>query len=752
MTLSTPETKDDPLSIVRQYWHIVRKWKWTALTFAFIIFAGVTVFAFLRTPVYTSTGTVWIENEPNILPFQEVLQYEAASFLMSHSKLLQSRALAAETIDKLRLYENPHFVQKLAKKSKGAGPSDPIFREKLIEEFLKRISVEQVQQTRLIQVRFTDRDPKFAGDTLNVLFDQYMDMIVRQKYVATEQASQFLNAQIEKVRTEIQDNERRLNQYGADKNILPLTATETPTIVRLNDISKSLTEATIDRIKKEANYNEIKSAASGTMDFPEISNNPLIQRLRENYATLSREYAKRLATDKPEYPTMQNLRSEMDAAQELLKTEVQNIVNVSYSDFQTALKKEQSLQLAFGTEKNDAFKANNNSIIYNSLKIEIDNKKNILESLLKRESETDVTARMKNLKPTNVWIVDRADYPIRPRSPRKSVLMLMGLLIGLGGGLALTILIEYMTGYVKTSKDVTKTTGLPTLGSVPSFEAEEHSNGPRSEFTRLMGILQGEDGARKIDSPGFRGWLNTKLKKTNDTPKPMEETNRRVIELIASREPQSIQAESYRSIRTTLLVSSPPGKIKSILFTSPLAREGKSATISNLGITLAQAGKRVVIVDSDLRKPKQNKIFDISRGTGLTHFLSSNIDRVEVVKPTPFPNLFIVGSGPIPASPIELLTSERMDDLVAFLKRSFDYVLFDAPPILVVSDAIAMGPMIDGVILVARGGQTPLQAMKQAKQKLDAHRLKCLGVILNSVDLVEQDGYYARQYYKYYHA
>jgi capsular exopolysaccharide synthesis family protein len=229
----------------------------------------------------------------------------------------------------------------------------------------------------------------------------------------------------------------------------------------------------------------------------------------------------------------------------------------------------------------------------------------------------------------------------------------------------------------------------------------------------------------------------------NDVPK------KSMIELIASREPQSIQAESYRSIRTTLLVSSSPGKIKSILITSPLAREGKSATVSNLGITLSQANKRVVILDVDLRKPKQNKIFGLNSGWGLTHFVSSYIEAADLVRPTQFPNLFLINSGPVPANPIELLTSEKMDALITFLKRSFDYILLDAPPLLAVSDALALGPVIDGVILVTRGGQTPIPALRQAKQKLDAHRLKCLGVILNGVNLVEQDGYYAKQYYQY---
>jgi capsular exopolysaccharide synthesis family protein len=156
-------------------------------------------------------------------------------------------------------------------------------------------------------------------------------------------------------------------------------------------------------------------------------------------------------------------------------------------------------------------------------------------------------------------------------------------------------------------------------------------------------------------------------------------------------------------------------------------------------------------VDADLRKPRLDRIFGAasSGGPGLSRFLSSDIDASEIVRATDIPNLHLITSGPLPTNPIELVTSDRMDILVAYLKRNFDFVLFDTPPVLAVSDALAMGPLADAIILVVRGGQTPIPAIKQAKQKLDAHKLKCLGIILNSVSLVEQEGYYAKQYYNY---
>jgi succinoglycan biosynthesis transport protein ExoP len=747
MTELSGENKKGFLTQVQHYWHIILKWKWSFIIFFFTVMVATTTFSFLVRPIYQAKGSVWIENEPKILPFDEIQPLDAGTNVQSYSHLLKSRALAAGTIEKLKLYENPDFAGNRQKRRNPVNSSDPVFRERLIEDLLNNISVTPVERTQLLDVQFSSRNPKLASDVLNALFDGYIDMIVQKKFSTFEEATKFLNIQIASLRSEIQEAENRLNKYGSEKDILPLTAAEAPTVTRLAEVNKALTAATIEKINKLNYYNQIKSAPLG--ELPEVPNDGLLQRLREQYLTLNREYSKRLTTVRPEYPEMQRSKSEVDAAREALQAETQNAVRKAYADYQAALEKEQSLRQLLNNQKNEAYSANSNSVIYNSLRIELDNKKTLLEALSKRQSETDVSSRLKGLEALNVWIVDRASLPLRPAFPNRRKNVLIGLLLGLGGGIGLALFIEFLNNTVKTSRDITTSTGLPTLGVIPTFEFEASPKGPQAEFSRLINILWGKSKAPDSLPPRREGDISIRVANSSRANQPEDESNRSKIELIASREPNSIQAESYRSIRTTLLVSSPPGKIKSILVTSPLAREGKTATVANLGITLSQAGKRVVIVDADLRKPKQNRIFGINSGWGLTHFVSSFIDAPDLVRPTQFPNLFLITSGPIPASPIDLLTSEKMDQLIAFLKRSFDYILFDTPPILAVSDALAIGPMIDGIILVARGGQTPLPALKQAKEKIDALKIKCLGVILNGVNLVEQDGYYAKQYYQY---
>ncbi|MBE3110913.1 MAG: polysaccharide biosynthesis tyrosine autokinase [Acidobacteria bacterium] len=750
VTEYTKEPQKGLLAQAQHYWHVVLKWKWTAALFFFIALFAATLYSFLVPPVFTSSGSVWIEDDAKILPFEDVQSFSAGTNLQSHAQLLRSRTLAADTIDKLKLYENPDFAGKAKKGVKAIDPADPIFREQLIQSFLDSVGVTSVAGTRLVNVQFSNRNPKLATDILNALFDGYVDMIVRKRYSASEKASEFLNTQIAQLRTEIESKERELNQYGSEKDILPLTAAEAPTVSRISEVNSALTAATLDKINKLNYYNQLKAAPLG--EIPDAPEGSLIQRLREQYVTLSRQYATRSATVRPEYPEMQRLKSELDSATEALQNETQNLVRNSYNDYQAAKDKELSLQKLLNDQKNAAYKANSNSVLYNSLRIELENKKTLLESLSKRQSETDVSSRLQGLEALNVWIVDKADFPLKPAFPNKRKNVLIGFLLGLAGGIGLALGLEYLNDTVKTSKDVSNSIGVPTLGSVPAFEAEARPKGPKAEFVKLISMIRGkgekEERAQRQKRERPAGSMEARImpvEQNNHLPQNLK------IELIASREPQSIQAESYRSIRTTLLVSSPPGRIKTILFTSPLAKEGKSSTVSNMGITLAEANRRVVIVDSDLRKPKQARIFGAHSisGPGLSQYLSSHIEPADIVKPTNVPNLQLITSGPPPANPIELLTSEKMDSLIAYLKRSFDFVLFDAPPLLAVSDALAMGPMADAIILVARGGQTPIPALKQAKQKLDAHKLKCLGVILNGVDLLEQDGYYAKQYYNY---
>ncbi len=741
------ENAKGPLDLIRQYWRILLKWKWTSFLFIFLVLSGAAAFSFLVTPIFTASGSVWIDDETKLLPFEQEQTLGAGNNMQSHVFLLQSRSLAAETIKKLKLNENPEFFGPALLEKKWFNPENPLFREKLIGSFVRSVSVTPVTGTRLVYVRFNHRNPQIAALVLNALFDGYVEMIVKKRSASSERSKEALGISIAAVRAEIDEREKQLSEYSLKKDFLPLTAAESPTVAKLADFNTALTAATIDRINKLNYYNQIKSAPLG--EIPDAPVGSIIQGLRTQYSALSREYATKLLSLQPEYPEMKRLKSELDAATTALQTETQNLIRIAFTDYQAALRQEQSIQRELDALKNEAYKNSSDSVYYNSLRLELESKKTLLDTLTQRQSETDVSSRLNGLEAINVWIVDKADPPLIPTFPNPRKFMILGLMLGLAGGVGLALGLEYANQSVKSAKDVTLSTGFVTLGSIPSFEAEAKAKGPVAEFKKIAQMIRGGAAPKKRKAERKKTALDLR---PPENPTPITSDEKRSpgkIELIASRKPHSIQAESYRSIRTTLLVSTPVNNVKSIIFTSPLAGEGKSSTVSNLGVTLAAAQLKIVIVDTDLRKPKQHRIFNQDGGPGLTRFLSSEIDPADLAVPTQIPNLSFISSGPHPSNPIELLSSTKMIELLVFLKRSYDYVLFDTPPILAVSDALALGSLVDAIILVCRGGQTPLAAMRQAKNKFEAHRLECMGVIINGVNLVEQDGYYAREYSRY---
>ncbi len=715
---------------LRKYIDIIVRRRWTVISVTLIAAAISLIISFVTRPVYKASGTVMIEKEPNILSFEDIFQIETFrdDYFQTQYKLLQSRSLAERTIERLKLWEKKEFSG-----GKEVTPEDlknPVFRRKLIDRFLSRLEVKPIRMTRLVEVSFKAGDPVLASDCVNALFDSFIDMNIESKYETTEQATEFLTQQINDLKREISEKEQELQRYGQEKDIVLLSEKETTVLDKLNEINKALTEAQIDRVRKEAYYNSIKNASP---DFiPEALNNQLIQRLREDYVRLSREYAKMQEKFQPDYPEMQRLKAELDSARELLKNETQRLVQAAYSDYQAALKKELSLRELFERQKEEAFRLNSSAILYNSLKIEIENKKNLLESLLKRQSETGLSARLKGLRTSNVRIVDRADIPIHPYSPKKLRNLLLALFLGLFGGVGLALVVEYLDNTIKSAEDVERYSGLPTLGVVPAFNGDTILDGHYYAYR-----------SREDES-------EDRKKKRNEKEEIADGTEPRSIELISYFAPESTFAESYRSLRTALLLSGPLSSLKSLIITSPLPNEGKSVTISNLAVSLAQMEKKVLLVDADLRRPKQYRIFNMKNHDGLSSYLTIGVEIEKLIKPTIVPFLYLINSGPIPPNPAELLGSVRMKELLERAKEDFDFVLIDTPPLLSVTDSQVLGKLVDGIVLVVRADKTPREALRQVREIIDLLELKTFGVVINALNL-DNRGYYYRHYYKHYY-
>ena len=706
-----------------------RKWLITIIALAALAVAAFKTYS--TTTQYSARGTIIIEREdPNILSFDQVFRIPSSwddDFYQTQYRVLKSNALAEKVVQRLGLEEKPTAP---TEDRPEISETEAAARHRSLADSLRsRIRVSPVKGTRIVEVGFTDPDPKYAADAVNTISDAFIEMNIETRYKATEQATEFLTKQIGTLQSEIDGMEKQLQAYGVEKNIVSLGDKETTVGDKLAEMNKSLTEAQIDTAKKQAYYNAIKNASPDY--FPETLSNPLIRKLREDYANLNREYQKKLETYRPEYPEMQRLKSEMDGAKKTLETETQNLIRTADSDYQAALRRERSLEDVFNRQKNTAALLNSNSISYNSLKARIDSKRNLLESLMTRQSETGVSAQLKTVGASNIKILDRAEVPLSPSSPNREKDMLMGFLMGLIGGAGLAFFLHFVDNSVKTAEEVERYAGLPALGIVPVFgrngrKGREH--GDRRTANPSPSLLGTSSGSDNIED------------QAPDVPS---------MDLIAHFSPKSSFAESYRAIRTALLLSSTEDHPKTVVVTSPLPSEGKTATISNLAVTLTQAGKRVVIIDADLRKPRQHKIFKIKNINGLTNYLTSNIDLRSILKETAVPHLSLINAGPVPPNPSELLGSEKMAGLLLKLKEGFDYIFIDTPPILAVTDAIVLAPRTDGIILIIWGGKTPREALKRVKEKLDLMKIKSLGVILNRVNIGENSYYYKHHYYYY---
>jgi capsular exopolysaccharide synthesis family protein len=442
------------------------------------------------------------------------------------------------------------------------------------------------------------------------------------------------------------------------------------------------------------------------------------------------------------------MKVETESARKSLEEETQNLVKGAYSEYQTSLNREKSLETEFNDQKNAAFKMNSSAVLYNGLKVEIQNKKTLLDSLLRRESETGVEARLKGLRTSNIRVVDRARVPVRPSSPNKRRNLILALILGLGGGVGLAFLFDFLDNSIKTSEDVERYSGLPTLGVVPKFSLDgtnkDYSYGRRlkgrKEAPQLETGKAGETALVPAEVGAEAGAFVATVEKS-DRPG--------AIELVPHFFPNSRLAESYRSIRTALLLSSADKPVKTIAVTSALPGEGKTVSVANLAITLAQSGKTVLVIDADLRRPRQHRLFKIKNTFGLTTYLTDSIDLKSVIKSTEIPNLFVVNAGPIPPNPAELLGSDKMARFIKMLADECDFMIFDLPPMLEISDALVLGAKVDGMVLVVQGDKTSREALKKAREKLDLLKVRTIGVIINNVTVPHHGAYYYKDYYRY---
>jgi succinoglycan biosynthesis transport protein ExoP len=740
------------------YWEVIIKRRGILFTFAGALILLVGIYSFTASPKYQpsatmligeeSSKTLSIEDEFGLVNYSS--QVKEQIFINTQLQLLQSQAMADRVARKLDLISREEFgggeaekktlVRKLKdlitfkwlRSSKEtaemqAALSDPY--DKIAEDLQKGMDVSQIRDTKILKVIYTSPHKLLATEIVNTWVDEFIRFSVEKRYETTQQASEFLSEQIGQLREDLAAKERELQRYGKEKEIVYLSDQENTALAKFGELDKAYTQAQIDRVRAWANYDSLRNSTADSL--PRTVENRIIQDLEEQYTNMRNEYRelrKELGLD---HPRMIGLQEKIDSMRDELQGEIDKAIELARTAYNEAYNREHSLKGLLDTQREEVARMSSDSILYNSLKIEAENIQNHLDSLLKMQTETQVSAKLAGFKTTNISVVDKAKVPEDPVSPKKKLNLVLALLMGLFGGVGLCFVFEYLDNTIKGPEDVRRLAGLPSLGVVPYLSPEETK---KKQYEYRLNYKKGF----------YRGAPNPPKKEEQ-----AESKGRTEIELINYLYPNMRIAEDYRAIRTSILLSQTDEAPKTVAFTSALPEEGKTATVANVAVAFAQLGKNVLIVDTDLRKPRLERLFKIKGATlGLSGYLAGKVAVENVICETDVENIWLLASGSIPPNPAELLDSKKMRILVEGLKEGFDVILMDTPPVLSVVDSVVLGSLADSVILVVQPEKTAKKPFVGAVEMLRKANAKVIGVVFNQAK-IRKSRYYMG-YYSYY--
>jgi capsular exopolysaccharide synthesis family protein len=536
------------------------------------------------------------------------------------------------------------------------------------------------------------------------------------RYEATEQASDWLAKQLNDLRDDVESSQNKLADFQKKTGIIGADDDDNLILNKLDAIDKQLTDAKADRIVTEAKYH---LASTGNPELiGTVVPDSVLPDLRTREADLKNQLAEAQSIYGPNYPKVIELQTQLRQVDDELAKEIQDIKERFHTDYEASSSVEGQLQTAFDQQEQAAYKLSGDMSQYGILKRNVESERDLYEDLLRKLKEAGVMA---GLRSTNVDIIDKAFLPTKAVDPNVSLILTLSLLFGLACGLGLTFWAESVDSSVRGAEEIEAIVGLPILGTVPHFALT--ANGRSGQMRQLPPVPS--DSSR------------------NGSP-------------VTVLRPNSEASEAFRSIRTSVLLSSAGTPPKTVLVASGLPGDGKSTISTNMAVVLAQRGARVLLVDADLRRGMIAQTLGLPKNTGLCGALTSSCTWREAVEPVAgVDSLFVLQGGLRPPNPADLLGSVTMDTLLAEWRNEFDQVIIDSPPCLVVTDGVMLAPKMDAVLLVARVGHTPRLGVRRTVELLHSVDATVAGVVLNDFSIAGtyygySYGYGYSHYSKYY--
>lgn len=702
------------------YWRILRKRKWTVIASLVVVVTAGALISLTMTPIYDAVARISISSyAPSILHFKDDQRYgdpvENQDLLIATQvNILQSNTLALQVIHNLGLNNRPEFAGKERPSSTGGVPlsgssAQSLEREdELIRVFHSNLKVLSVPSTAIIEIKYSSPDPRLAAEIANATADTFIEQDVKSRFDSAMQAADWLSKQLDDLQIKVETSQARLIEYQKLHGIVGTDEKQNLTFEKLNELGRQLTQSQADRIQKESLYQIAKGTNSGTL--ASVLQDPALSTLAQQKVQLQIQYAQLTTQFGSSYPKVLEIQNQLSQISKAYQEELQSGVLRVQNEYYTAVKREQMLTAALNDQTAVANQLNENAIEYRILKQEADSNRQLYDGLVEKLKEASLAA---GLHSSNIRIVDKARVPLLPARPNVRRNMLFALLLGLACGVAGALALEAADNTVRTPEQA-QVLGLPVMAAIP-----------------LKAVLNG------AKATGARFFLAPRT--GNGCP----------AALVTSLEPQSQISEAYRTLRTSILLSRAGQPPQVIVFTSALPRDGKTMTSVNTAVVMAKQGKRVLLIDADLRRPSVHIVLELRSDVGLSNVLSGGAKWKDAVQPTAEANLFVLPSGPLPPHPSELLASASMQDLIREGRKEYDHIIIDSPPVLSVTDAVLLAVQADMVTLVVRSGQTTMGAIRNARDLLLHVKAPLRGIVLNAVDIHSPDYYYYHSGPKY---
>ena len=722
---------------LRDYFRIIRKRKYMVYTFFILAVDLVVLYTYTVTPQYMSTAKILIEKGENnpLYTNYGYMQYDY-EFIETQIQIIKSTPVARKVVDKLNLVEtydsyfadikNRITIDSLLASVTGWGkdvyaaavnltgiatPTDSVYKidnpeeesmpkgKKIAMSLNSGLTIEPVPDSKILNVSFTSPNPVLARMIVNSVTEAYIEKTLEMKMESSGYTIKWMTQKADEERERLRKSEIALQEYMKAQDIVTTENRLAMAPQKLNELNTQQTNAETRRKDLEAVYQKVKMlngnyAAAESMKM--IASDPTIQSLRAMILEAEKKINDHSKKYKAMHPVMKSAVADLEALREKRESEIKRVVGIIKNEYELARSTEQNLAHRLAKTKEDAIRLNEKSVQYNLLKREADTNRQLYDALVTKLKEQGISEQVQSIK---VWVVEEAITPETPSKPRKKRNILLGIILGLFGGIGFALFLEYLDNTIKYPDDVQERFGVPVLSMVP----------------------RANPGKTLIDATNLEASSNSFV-------------------------------ESYKTIRTALLLSGAEGPPRKLLVTSMSPEDGKTTTAINLAVAFALAERRTLLVDTDMRRPRIHKIFNFENDEGLSIYLAGVSEDIKARRTDDIENLRIITSGPAPPNPSELLGNSRFTHFLELASQKYDMIIFDSPPVLTVSDSLILSKLVDGTLIVARAGKATNEGIAKGLKVLGDVQANIFGFVLNDVVYKKSNYYYYHQYYDSYYS